>query len=593
MKGRKRLDFSDSRFRLRNVFYIHCPGYPKENSLRREIIKFGGKVENFLSKDVHVLITNQPGNDRRDSSTPLSPLSACTSSSRMWADSPRSTDKPSTAIVTRGKALALQAAKMQCNGSTDVVENSRRLGVRVWSLEAALRAVKRAKRQENRRADRPDLLHGTKRLKAPFLKVDDTSNRFKPLFVQFDSWPVMEFLEKLSLDPGFEHGKLIAPSNPTLTHSSGQLSTSKRRVQPLVTLQRLNKLQMNPLLNTQPTQVLIDKSPIRIRKHEESTRIPPAINHEQKASTKKQQTERRGYCEACLIRYSCLQEHRQSSSHQEFISNPEKFCKLDRVISEFLPIQQVVKNFSSIASLLSQTVSQIVEDISSENYNSPLISRTLSQQLSPYTPSKVRDSSKGLFQISFRPDGSYQSYKPTSPSYQDSVTHHSFITEPDGLSAPRILKPRLPFLPSNSNTCIAAEEGKRSYTIPIDTPTHGTKPEITLLMPSSSPGCSSMEWCESISQTCPPLNSRLPQKQPIHSPQHVKENDNNIGLLDSSRHNTSFRTPEKQNRVSHIWVGDAKTPPLPKGMDPSLYKFMNYPYRESKVNAFKKLSKLL
>ena len=589
MKGRKRLDFSDSRFRLRNIFYIHCPGYPKENWLRREIIKFGGKVETFLSKDVHVLITNQAYNENKDSSTPLSPFDTCTSSSRMWADSPLSTERPPTSVVTRGKALALQAAKIQCNGSTDVVENSRRLGVRVWSLEAAVRAVKKARREENRRTSKLDIpndLHnGMKSLKAPFMKVEDSSNRFKPLFVQFESWPVMEYLEKHNLDPGFQIGKPITPKNLNPITSI----QPNPRIQPVVSLQRLSKLHSNPLLNTQPAQILVGKSPDQAIDHKESTPMPLTLKYEHKVSMKKQQTERRGYCEACLMRYSSLHEHRHSSSHKQFISNSENFVKLEKVISEFLPIQQVANNFSSLTYLISQPVSESVADVSSDNSHNPLLSLTQTPQHSPYTPSKVRDSSRLTPQVgtSFHPDVSFLSHKPTSPQIHDPITFHSFITEPDATSAPRVLKPRTRSQPTSANN----NTDRRAYTIPIDTPKHGTKQEITLLIPSSGNSCSSMELCESISHLCPPQSQPAVQDISSLPSQPVKlttDTEYRPELQD-----VSSQTPEKQNRSSRVWVGDAKTPPLPKGMDPRLFMFINYPYRESKVNAFKKLSKLL
>ena len=548
MKGRKRLDFSDSRFRLRNIFFIHCPGYPKENWLRREIIKFGGKVENFLSKDVHVLITNQAYSENKDSSTPLSPIDTCTSSSRMWADSPISTEKPATAVVTRGKALALQAAKIQCNGSSDVFENSRRLGVRVWSLEAAVRAVKKAKREENRRTskDTPNDLHnGMKRLKAPFIKVEDSSNRFKPLFVQFESWPVMEYLEKRNLDPGFQTGKPITPKNLTLITSINP----NPRVQPVVSLQRLSKLHNNPLLNTLPAQVLVGKSPVQTVDHKESTPMLLTLKYEPKVSVKKQQTERRGYCEACFLRYSSLHEHRQSSSHQQFISNSENFVKLDNVISEFLPIEQVAKNFSSLSFLLSQPASESVADVSSHNSDIPLLSPTQTPQQSPYTPSKVRDSSRHTPQVgtSFRPDVSFLSLKPTSPQIQDSATFHSFIMEPDATSAPRVLKPRTRSQPTSANN----DTDRRSYTIPIDTPTHGTRQEITLLIPSSGNGCSSMELCESISHTCPPPLEPTLQDIPSFPSQPVKlTTDTTDSVNCSEQQDESLQTPDKLNRSS-------------------------------------------
>ena len=596
MKGRKRLDFSDSRFRLRNIFYIHCPGYPKENWLRREIIKFGGKVESFLSKDVHVLITNQAYNENKDSFTPHSPIDTCTSSSRMWVDSPLSTEKP-TAVVTRGKALALQAAKNQCNGSTDVVENSRRLGVRVWSLEAAVRAIKKAKREENRRNSKletpNDLDNGMKRLKAPFMKVEDSSNRFKPLFVQFESWPVMDYLEKHNLDPGFQNGKPITPKSltPITPKSLTPITSTKSntRVQPVVSLQRISKLHRNPLLNTQPAQVLVGKSPVQTIDRKESTPMLLTLKHEPKVVVKKQQTERRGYCEACLLRYSSLHEHRQSFSHQQFISNSENFVKLDKVISDFLSIQQVATNFSSLTFLLSQPVSQSVADVSSDTSHNPLLSPIQTPQQSPFAPSKVRDSSRHTPQIgtSFHLDVSFLPYKPTSPQIHNSATFHSFITDPEATSAPRVLKPRTRSQPTSANN----DTNRRSYTIPIDTPKHGTKQEITLLIPSSGNGCSSMELCESISHTCPPQLEPAVQAIPSLPSQPVKQTTDTE--YTPEQQDVSSQTPEKPNRSSRVWIGDAKTPPLPKGMDPRLFMFLNYPYRESKVNAFKKLSKLL
>ena len=552
-------------------------------------------MEGFLSKDVQVLVTNQSNHENR-ASTPLSPLSTCTSSSRMCADSPLKTERSATAIITRGKALALQAAKMQCNGSTDVLENSRRLGVRVWSLETAVRAVKRAKREETRRTNRSETSntpHGVRRLKAPFLKVEDTSHRFKPLSAEFECWPIMDYLDRLSLDPGFQHGKLVTPSHSPAppVDPAELLSSPKPRVQPLVALQRMNKLQINNLQEKQATPT--EKSPTQIRKRvsQKEARNPP---QEQKGILKKQQPERRGYCEACLARYPSLQEHRQSSSHQHFLSNPENFSRLDRAISEFPPIDQLMRNFSSLASLFSEAVSGLAQgDASPDLSPSP----PSSPQLSPCTPSKVRDSARRTPQtcISFRPDASFLSYTPLDPHKSPSPPLPislcpSFITEPDVLSTPRILKPRPTYLPTTSANA-GVEAVRRSFTIPIDTPKQGTKPEITLLIPSTSSEVSSMEWCESFAQT-----RTSPGKAQSHVPQEqgdINQQPDATAVGDSALQDTCFKTPTKHGRLSHVWIGDAKTPPLPKDMDPRLFMFMNYPYRQSKVNAFKKLSKLL
>ena len=596
MKGRKRLDFSDSRFRLRNVFFIHCPGYPRENSLKREIIKYGGKVESFLSKDVQVLVTNQSNNENRGSSAPLSPLSTCTSSSRMHTDSPLNTERPSTAILTRGKALALQAAKLQCNGSTDVMENSKRMGVRVWSLETAVRAIKRAKREENRQAIRNEEANsnpqGFKSLKAPFLKVEDVSHRFKPLSTEFESWPVMEYLARLSLDPGFQHGKLVTPSNSPAKHSP-----SKLRVQPLLAVQRMNTLHMNQLMERQGTLAQGEKSPIKKQIAKKSPQ------EEKKGILKKQQPlERRGYCEACLSRYSNLQEHRLTSSHKLFVSNQDNFSKLDRAISEFCPLEHVVRNFSSLASLISETIHGSVGG----GRTSPdlLPSSPQSPQLSPYTPSKVRDSARHTPQtcISFRPDPIFLSYTPIdtptpiSPPHNLSPPCLNFITDPDVLSTPRILKPRPAYLPAVSAPNTGTETAGHFYTIPIDSPKLGSKPEITVLIPSCSPEVSSMEWCESITQACPaPTDEPMVPGVLSNDPQEQGATSlrPNAAVEAPTPKETCFKTPSKQNRRSQVCPGDAKTPPLPKDMDTRLFQVMSYPYRQSKINAFKKLSKLL
>ena len=625
MRGRKRLDFSNAHSRLHKVFYIHCPGYPRESWLRREIIKFGGKIEAFLSKDVHVLITNQQNGDRGSSLsnppptplTPLSPLSACTSSSRMWMDSPLSTENPSAAatVMTRGKALALQAAKTQCNGSTDVLENSKRLGVRVWSLESAVRVVGKARREENRRsmssASSKTLAHGAKTLKPPFLKVEDCSNRFKPLFSEFEYWPIMDYLDKMNLDPGFDHGKLITPCSPPLE----PVSSFKSRNQPLIALRRLDlRIPPEPLPlppSTPPSQLRGKGSGVELgrqKKRERRTK-PSAACPEQKGILKKQLVERRGYCEACLARYNCIQEHRGSVPHQEFIANAAHFSRLDRVISECVSLDQVVENFSSVMSIFSDSVSCSPSDVTSPlpHSNTPCISPTYSVPQSPYTPSKVWDSARNtpLTCISFRPEATLLSYttlyenKPTSPFIRpatpDLILQTSLQSTPRAtnplFSLPQPIFPATPYPPPSP----LGEEVRRSYTIPIDSPSHGTKPEITLLIPSSSPEPSAMEWCESISQICPrvvPLGERESLASKEDNP--TLSRPLNEAIAETvSQFITPDQTPTRQTRDSNKWLKDGRTPPLPKNMDPHLFKFINYPYREAKVDAFKKLSKLL
>nr|XP_045014313.1 protein DBF4 homolog B isoform X2 [Jaculus jaculus] len=197
--------------------------------------------------------------------------------------------------LSRGKELLQKAIRNQRSntggpsGSSSLLMNARSWGVKVLHVDEMMVHVQQlslnsscVKKQE---PDKPQGTHpGSEsrtqkvvRLKAPFLKIEDVSRKFRPSHLQFRSFPEISFLGPKDASP-FE-----VPTTPGSSHHTRGLKDLKPCVQ-----------------STAPT------TPRR----------------------------RKGFCECCQVAFTELRLHLQSAQHQTFALDPGPYAEVDRIIAQ-------------------------------------------------------------------------------------------------------------------------------------------------------------------------------------------------------------------------------------------------------------------
>lgn len=102
----------------------------------------------------------------------------------------------------RGKALAAQGAITYKGGSSNVIANATNWGVAIMSLEKMLKRLEQYGSIEKKPTSKP-LVSGrvakqgvkpkVRKLRAPFIKVEDHSRAYKPLVHELKEWPKIYF----------------------------------------------------------------------------------------------------------------------------------------------------------------------------------------------------------------------------------------------------------------------------------------------------------------------------------------------------------------------------------------------------------------
>ncbi|NXK41507.1 DBF4B protein, partial [Piprites chloris] len=280
-------------------FYLDLPGGRSARHLAEAIERLGGVTESFLSKEVTYVVSSNkeakrgragPGNGKQSNpaSGDTNPTISGPAASR--GNPPRPHQKlPDTALLSRGKELLQKAMKNQVSSTcgSSILANARLWGVQILHVDgilnwgagrpgAALCAAKplplpafcRAPAASSTARDHM----GDRKLKPPFLKVEDQSRQFRPFHQQFQTFPNLNFLAPKSSSP-FE--PLESLSNCCQASDGG-------------------------------------KSPC-------STPVP---------------RKRRGFCECCQETFEELQKHLQSPRHQRFARDDSQYLPVDLVISQ-------------------------------------------------------------------------------------------------------------------------------------------------------------------------------------------------------------------------------------------------------------------
>uniref|UniRef100_M3YCR5 DBF4B protein n=1 Tax=Mustela putorius furo TaxID=9669 RepID=M3YCR5_MUSPF len=209
-------------------FYLDLPAGKSLQFLTGAIQQLGGVIEGFLSKEVSYIVSS-----RREAKTESSRTSprGCPSPSEVRGQTPsmahpkgghtRPSQKPADSVpLSRGKELLQKAIRNQESSSggsggssSSLLTNARSWGVRILHVDGTvsaqgfrrgdLRLLKRSKytAQGTGKQEGACPAESMAKLKAPFLKIEDESRKFRPFHHQFKSFPEVSFLGPKDASP--------------------------------------------------------------------------------------------------------------------------------------------------------------------------------------------------------------------------------------------------------------------------------------------------------------------------------------------------------------------------------------------------------
>ncbi|XP_017559954.1 uncharacterized protein dbf4b [Pygocentrus nattereri] len=298
----------------RKLFYLDEVKNRPSSVITEIIGRLGGKVESFLHKDVNVVITGNrealtDGPDRLERSPAASGKAEveAVGSPCLQREGGSSAQRPGTprppVYGSRGKALLEKAIRNNEKSQGSVLTNARSWGVKIVGVNHFLKFVdqlsaelsaQRSKKIQQKKAGESSGPRVVKAgvLKADFLKVEDSSRKYRPLHAQSLSFPTLRYTGRFS---PFEPP---APPRPE-KRKDGELSKNK------------------------------------LRKSEEpiSSSDQPFAPLPQTPSPKRPRKKSLGYCECCQISYKDQDEHLHSDLHRRFVEDITNYAVVDQLVA--------------------------------------------------------------------------------------------------------------------------------------------------------------------------------------------------------------------------------------------------------------------
>ncbi|XP_017289167.1 protein DBF4 homolog B [Kryptolebias marmoratus] len=296
------------------TFYLDNVKKRSTTLLLEAISLLGGGVESFLHKDVDFVVTGSQsvlgeekclaatkGGAKGTSEGTQEPLRKQESGPRNDKTRP-GTPRP-MACGSRGKALLEKAIcnkeRLQRSG---VLANARSWGVKILHADDVLLYLKHLTREsfsaKHKRTERTSTKQSFSAVKAaalrsPFLKIEDSSRKYKPLHVQSITFPALCYSGRFS---PFE-----SPPPPRFDKQTEQ-GNGKRA-----------KKAEDSFQDKSQSPLTCNPSPWRPRRKDSS------------------------YCECCHQTFTNLEEHLQSDQHRSFVLEASNYSAVDQLVLEMLP----------------------------------------------------------------------------------------------------------------------------------------------------------------------------------------------------------------------------------------------------------------
>ncbi|XP_068406592.1 protein DBF4 homolog A isoform X2 [Eschrichtius robustus] len=285
------------------VFYIDLPSVTISEKLQKDIKDLGGRVEEFLSKDISYLISNKKEAKFAQTLGRISPVPSPEPVYTAETTSPHpshdgsSFKAPDTVCLSRGKLLVEKAIKdHDFIPSNSILSNALSWGVKILHIDDIRNYIEQKKKElyllkkssTSIRDGGKRVSIGTQkarsRLKKPFVKVEDISQLYRPFYLQLTSMPFINYSAQKPSSP-FDVDK------PSTTQKQTQV---KLRIQ---------------------------------TDGDKCGGIPVQLQLKEK--------KKKGYCECCLQKYEDLDTHLLSEQHRNFAQS-NHYQVVDDIVSKLV-----------------------------------------------------------------------------------------------------------------------------------------------------------------------------------------------------------------------------------------------------------------
>ncbi|XP_052577284.1 protein DBF4 homolog A isoform X1 [Peromyscus californicus insignis] len=304
LKTDNRLEKSKYKPLCGKIFYLDLPSITVCEKLQKDIKDLGGRVEEFLSKDISYLVSNKKEAKYAQTLGRNSPVPSPESAYTAETTSPHpshdgsSFKSPDRVCLSRGKFLAEKAVKdHDFIPANSILSNALSWGVKILHIDdiryyieqkkkelCTLKKSSTSVRDTGKKAGTGIQKARTGRLKKPFLKVEDVNRSYRPFYLQLTSMPSINYSTQKPCSP-FDGDK---PSN----------------------IQK----QAQPKLRITTDGDKCGGTPVQLQLKEKR---------------------KKGYCECCLQKYEDLETHLLSEKHRNFAQS-NQYQVVDDIISKLV-----------------------------------------------------------------------------------------------------------------------------------------------------------------------------------------------------------------------------------------------------------------
>lgn len=298
------------------IFYLDIGIRKHVIDLSKDILDLGGRVESFLHKGVHFVIT-----DSRDALKEEKPVSTTggleeksegTQLLSKLQQSGHSNKKQQPVVYgSRGKVLLEKAIQNNIQlQRRNALTNAQTWGAKILWLDEAFSYLKKLKLEQiTAMSSRPTV----ETLKLPYIKIEDLSRKYKPLYEVFATPAAVSLLEE-------ERVSSLHEKN-TRVFKKGERKMAAKNISPV------------KFPEWKVYSRLLKKSKI-------------------------------SYCECCLEVFTSLDEHLHSEKHRAFARDSSNYSMVDKLVAEMHPNFDLNLFQQSDATLIKQQSPLPLPDVS-------------------------------------------------------------------------------------------------------------------------------------------------------------------------------------------------------------------------------------
>ncbi|XP_037597262.1 protein DBF4 homolog A isoform X4 [Cebus imitator] len=285
------------------VFYLDLPSVTISEKLQKDIKDLGGRVEEFLSKDISYLISNKKEAKFAQTLGRISPVPSPESAYTAETTSPHpshdgsSFKSPDTVCLSRGKLLVEKAIKdHDFIPSNSILSNALSWGVKILHIDDIRYYIEQKKKElyllkksstsvrDGGKRVGTGAQKTRRRLKKPFVKVEDISQRYRPFYLQLTNMPFINY-------------SIQKPCSP---------------------------------FDVEKPSSMQKQTQVKLRIQTDGDKYGGTSVQLQLKEKKK-----KGYCECCLQKYEDLETHLLSEQHRNFAQS-NRYQVVDDIVSKLV-----------------------------------------------------------------------------------------------------------------------------------------------------------------------------------------------------------------------------------------------------------------